>query len=169
MDLRAQLLKEHSKANCLKIVKWVGNSPERFAELFELFLKDEYRVVQLAAWPVSYVIEAHSSLIRKHLPALFKNLERIDTHPSVRRNSIRLMQHIEIPEKYHGVAMNLCFEYISDPKEKAAVKAFSLTVLENLSKQYPEIKPELKAIIEDRWDSETPAFRSRAKKIMALL
>jgi hypothetical protein len=169
MKLREQLLKEHSKANCLKVVRWVGDSPERFAELIKLFLQDEYRVVQLAAWPVSYVIEAHPALIKKHLLPLLKNLDRQDTHPAVRRNTIRLLQHVNIPEKFHGRVMHLCFEYISDPKEKAAVKAFSLTVLENLSRQYPEIKQELKAIIEDRWDSETPAFRSRAKKILKTL
>jgi hypothetical protein len=31
--------------------------------------------------------------------------------------------------------------------------------------QFPEIRQELKTIIEDRWDFETAAFRSRAKKI----
>ncbi|MCG2616572.1 hypothetical protein LZZ85_19895 [Terrimonas sp. NA20] len=169
MKLREQLLREHSRANCLKVVEWVGDSPVRFAELIELFLKDEYRVVQLAAWPISYVVESHPALIRKHLPKIIKNLERKDTHPAVRRNTIRLFQHIDIPEKYQGTVMNLCFEYVCDPTEKAALKAFSLTVLENLSKQYPEIKPELKTIIEERWDTETPAFRSRAKKIMKKL
>lgn len=166
MNLREQLLKEHSKANCTKVVNWVGTSSERFAELIELFLKDEYRVVQLAAWPVSYVVEAHPEMIRKHLPNLIRSLARTDTHPSVRRNTIRLLQHIEIPEKYQGRVMDLCFQYISDPQEKAAVKAFSLTVLENLAKLYPEIKPELKTIIEERWKTETPAFRSRAKKML---
>jgi len=39
-------------------------------------------------------------------------------------------------------------------------------VLENLSKQYPEIKHELKVIIEERWDYETAAFHSRAKRIL---
>ena len=169
MDLREQLLREHSKTNCLKVVKWVGNSPDRFRELIDLFLKDEYRVVQLAAWPVSYVAEAHPELIRKHLPRLIKNLARTDTHPAVRRNTIRLFQHIDIPKKFQGQVMHLCFEYISDPQEKAAVKAFSLTVLENLAELYPEIKPELKTIIEERWNTETPAFRSRAKKILKKL
>lgn len=169
MNLREQLLKEHSKANCLKVVNWVGNSPERFAQLIELFLKDEYRVVQLAAWPVSYVAEAHPELIKKYIPRLVKNLERADTHPAVRRNTIRLFQYIEIPKKYQGQVMNLCFDYISNPQEKAAVKAFSLTVLENLAKLYPDIKTELKTIIEDRIDAETAAFRSRAKKILKML
>ena len=62
--------------------------------------------------------------------------------------------------------MDICFNYIAAPGEAVAIKAFSLTILQNLSKQYPDIKQELKTIIEDRWDSESAAFRSRAKKIM---
>jgi hypothetical protein len=50
--------------------------------------------------------------------------------------------------------------------EAIAVKAFSLTILENLCKTYPEILPEIKTIIEARWEEETPAFRSRAGKIL---
>jgi hypothetical protein len=85
---------------------------------------------------------------------------------SVKRNSVRLMQHIEIPARLHGKVMNICFNYISDPQEKVAIKAFSLTVLQNLCQQYPEIRQELKTIIEDRWEFETVAFRSRARRIL---
>ncbi|MEJ7671786.1 MAG: hypothetical protein WKF59_03550 [Chitinophagaceae bacterium] len=49
MNLRDEILKEHSKAQCNKIVQWVGDSQKRFEELFHLFLTDEYRVVQRAA------------------------------------------------------------------------------------------------------------------------
>jgi hypothetical protein len=38
MDLRQTILAEYSKANCNKIVKWVGSSQKRFSELFNLFL-----------------------------------------------------------------------------------------------------------------------------------
>ena len=62
--------------------------------------------------------------------------------------------------------MNTCFDYIISPTQKAAIKAFSLTLLQNLSKQYPDIKQELKTVIQDRWDFETAAFRSRTKKIL---
>ena len=50
MNLREEILKEHSKTQCNKIVNWIGNSQKRFNELFELFLNDEYRVTQRAAW-----------------------------------------------------------------------------------------------------------------------
>jgi hypothetical protein len=46
------------------------------------------------------------------------------------------------------------------------VKAFSLSILSNLSADYPEIRGELKIIIEEQWEHATPAFRSRAKKIL---
>jgi len=62
--------------------------------------------------------------------------------------------------------MDTCFKYISIPGEAAAVKAFSLTVLEKLSKSYPAIIPEIKLLIEENYDRETAAFKSRAKKFL---
>lgn len=166
MKLREAILKEHSKAQTKKIVKWVGDDQHRFDELFGLFLNDESRVVQRAAWPLSYCVIDHPALIKKHLGKLLKNLEKPDLHDAVKRNTVRLLQDIDIPEKYHGDLMNTCFNYISSPVEKPAIKAFSLTILENLSARYPDIKQELKAVIEDRWEYETAAFRSRARKIL---
>jgi len=166
MNLREELLKEHSKANCTRIVNWIGGSAERFSQLVDLFVNDEYRVVQRAAWPLSYVLEAHPELAEKHLPLLLDNLDKAALVAAVKRNTIRALQTVPIPEKYHGIVMNHCFNYISDPAEKAAVKAFSLTVLENLSKTYPDIRGELKLIIEDAIPNESPAFISRAKKIL---
>jgi hypothetical protein len=169
MTLREQILKEHSKANCNAIVKWIGDSQARFDELFDLFLHDEYRVVQRAAWPLSNVVIVHPKFIQKHFSQMLKNLEKPNLHDAVKRNTVRLLQDIAIPKKFQGQVMNLCFNYISSPDEAAAVKAFSLTILENLSKEYPEIKPELKTIIEDRWNYESAAFHSRARKILKKL
>jgi hypothetical protein len=173
MNLRDTILIAHSKANCTKIVTWVGSNQKRFDELFNLFLKDEYRVVQRAGWPVSYCAMAHPEFMKKNFGKLLKNLKRPGMHEAVKRNTVRLLQDlayrqagIPIPKKYQGEIMSLCFDYISSPTEKIAIKAFSLTVLQNLSKIYPDIKQELVAIINDRWDFETAAFRSRAKKIL---
>jgi len=49
INLRQEILAEHSKAQVDKIKAWVGGSLDRFNELFVLFLHDEYRVVQRAA------------------------------------------------------------------------------------------------------------------------
>ena len=140
MKLREQILKEHSKANCTAIVQWIGDSQQRFDELFALFLNDEQKVVQRAAWPLSYAVIAHPQLIKKHFSKLLKNLQKPKLHDAVKRNTTRLLQDIPIPERFHGQVMNICFDYVSSLNETAAVKAFALIVLDNLSKQYPEIK-----------------------------
>jgi hypothetical protein len=166
MNLRETILAEHSKVQKDKIVKWVGDSQKRFDELFHLFLNDEYRVVQRAAYPLSYCVEKHPSLIKKHFGKLIKNLLKKNLHEAVKRNTVRILEKIEIPEQYHGTVMNICFDFVQSPDEAVAVKVFSLTVLDKLSRKYPDIKQELKTLIEDRWDYETAAFHSRSRKIL---
>lgn len=166
MNLRETILAEHSKSNCACIVEWIGKNQYRFDKLVKLFLTDEYKVVQRAGWPLSEVVLKYPGLIQPHLEKILSYVNKPGLHTAVKRNTIRLLQNIIIPKKYHGKVMTICFDYLLSPDEEIAVKAFSLTVLHNLSKIYPEIKQELKTIIEDRWEFETAAFHSRAKKIL---
>lgn len=166
MDLLKEIEKEHSKTQTEKIVKYVGANKDRFAELMKLFLKGEYRVTQRAAWPMSYCVGNHPELITPYFKQIVPLLEKPGVHDAVKRNIVRLLQYVEIPEKYHGQVMNTCFDLIADVETAVAIKAFSLTILDNLAKIYPEIRAELKLIIEERWEHETAAFRSRAKKIL---
>lgn len=166
MKLREELLKEHSKPQCNKIVEWVGSSQQRFDELFNLFQHDEYRVVQRSAWPVSYCVSAHPNFIEKHLSQTIKNLAKPNIHDAVKRNTVRFLQNIEIPKKYHGEILNICFKYLESPTEPLAVKVFSMSVVGNLAKYYPEIIPELKLIIEDQIPNQTAGFRARARKVL---
>ena len=167
MQLRETILAEHSKAQTNAIIEWVGNYQQRFDELFHLFLTDKYRVVQRAAWPLSYCAIAHPHLVKKHFKELLANLHTPNLPNAVKRNTVRLLQHAEIPEAFRGEVMEICFQYISSPAEAAVVKAFALTILQNLAQHYPEIKDEVKIIIEDRWETESPAFKSRAKKFLS--
>lgn len=166
MDIRAAILKEHTKAQTDKIVAWVGNSQERFDQLFDVFFSGEPPMDQRAAWPLSYCVINHPSLINRHFGSMMKVLDRKKIHDALKRNIFRLMPYVKIPGKYRGPVMDTCFCYISDPQEAAAVKAFALHVLQGLVAEYPEIAGEVKAVIEYRWDNESPAFRSRARKVL---
>lgn len=166
MILLKLIEKEHSKQQCERIVSYIGNDKERFAELVRLFLKGGYRITQRAAWPLSYCVRRHPELIAPYFKPLLDNLARPGIHVAVIRNTMRLLQDVKIPEKYQGRVMNTCFNFIQSPETAIAVKAFSLTVLQHLSRDYPDILPELKLIIEEQWAQAPPAFRSRAKKIL---
>ena len=166
MKLEELLLSGHSKAITMRIVQTVGDSQQRFDELFALFTGTNKLIAQRAAWAISYAAIANPDLVQPHFKKLLDNLESPGLHTAIKRNTIRLLQEVRIPKKYQGRVMDVCFRYITDPAEAVAVKAFAMTVLEKLAAIYPEILNELITIIEERWDMETAAFRSRAKKIL---
>jgi hypothetical protein len=61
MNLVDTLAKEHSKAQCDRIVKYIGNRPDRFDELVQVFLAGPCRLTQRAGWPLSYCVEPYGS------------------------------------------------------------------------------------------------------------
>ena len=167
MNLREAILKEHSKAQGMKIAGWIGDNEKRFALLMNLFLKDEYRVVQRAAWIVSMVADRHPKLLLPHLSAMVKRMEEQNLPVAVKRNVVRVLQNIPIPKKLQGMVMNLCFHFLADPKETVAVRCFSMTVLGNLSKVHPEVKNELTTIVKATLEQKCSAgFHARARKVL---
>jgi hypothetical protein len=166
MNLTEAILREHSKELCNKIVEWVGENRKRFNKLFHLFLNGEYRVTQRAAWPLSYCAIAHPELMKGNYEKLINNLKKPNLHDSIKRNSVRLLQTVGIPEEYEGSIMELCFTYLETPDEAVAIKAFSITLLTNLAKKYPDIIPEIKLLIEEQLPLQSAAFKGRAKLFM---
>jgi hypothetical protein len=166
MDLLKLLREEHSKKQTDRIVRYIGGDKDRFAILIHLFFKGEYRITQRAAWPLSYCVRQHPELINPYYKPLLDNLVQKDIPIAVIRNTVRLLQDVNIPKRYHGRVMSTCFDFVADPETPIAVKAFSLTILSNLSQDYPGIRGELKLIIEEQWEHATPAFRSRARTIL---
>ncbi len=166
MHLKTQLLQAHSKENCNLIVAWVGSNQTRFNELFALFVSNEKHIVQMSSWPLSYCVELYPNLIEKHFASLLKNIKRQEHHEAVKRHTLRMLQFVEIPKKHQGNVMNMCFDFIQDITEKPTTKVFSMVVLENLAKLYPEIKKELCLIIETQMSHESAGFKSKAKRIL---
>lgn len=166
MNLREEILREHSKKQTDKIIRFVGTSQEKFDKLVELFLKGEYRVTQRAGWPLSYIAILHPHLIKKHLKKMLVNLEKPNLHDAVVRNTFRLLQFVEIPESLQGIAADTCFRFFNDKKQPIAIRCFSMTVLANLCKKYPEMKQELKISIEDNLPYASTGFLSRAKRTL---
>ncbi|WP_460766851.1 hypothetical protein [Niabella terrae] len=166
MNIAVLLEQEHSKSATERIVSWIGDHQQRFDQLMELFLNGENRMVQRAAWPLSYCAIQHPELIKKHYGSLLKRLNAPGQPSAVPRNILRLLDQGPLPPKtFHGTLMDKCFYFIEDPNAPIAVKAFSLGILYRLTTIYPEIAPELVLIIDTHFEKSTAAFRSRARKI----
>ena len=166
MDIKQELLKEHSKAQTMKIVNYIGTDTNKFEILMELFFHSETRVVQRASSVMNYVAEHHHEMI---FPYLYKMVENINTsviHDAVKRNTLRIFQFIEIPENLYGKLINICFECMSSHSEAIAIKVFSMTVLSRICYYIPEIKNELRILIEDQLPYGSAGFKNRGNKIL---
>ena len=169
MNIREELLKYQvqSKEQALRIAEFAASSEENFMELMDCFLSKNVKLAQRAAWSVSWAAIKNPEIVRPHVGLLVNQLTKTDIHNAVIRNSIWILQDLEIPAAFHGELLSACFDFIQKRNTPIAVKAFSLNVLFNLSKIYPEIRNELRIIILQNIDYETAAFKSRANKILA--
>jgi len=168
MDIKKELLKEHSKRQTSKVVNYIGKDSKRFNSLIEIFLEGPYRVTQRAAWPLSYCVESHPALIKPHLKSVLKMLDKQDAHVAVKRNILRFLQDIEIPKQFYGTVTDRCFK-LMDPKEPIAVRVFAMTVLANITKEEPDLKKELRIVIEDQLPYASAGYLSRARKVLGEL
>jgi hypothetical protein len=169
MDLKKEILKGHNKVQTNKIVRYVGNDPEKFADLVNVFLAGPYRVTQRAAWPLSYCVENHPEIILPHIKKILDNLKKPEIHDAVKRNTVRLLQFIDIPKRFHGQITELCFHYLTNIKEPVAIRVFAMTVLAHICESHPELKSELRIVIEDNLAYASPAFTSRSRKVLKRL
>ncbi|MEQ6118433.1 hypothetical protein [Reichenbachiella sp. MALMAid0571] len=168
MNIQEQLLVEHSKANALYIAKYIGNDQGKFTELVDLFLGDDYRITQRAGHALSTAFDAYPELIEPHIDKIITNLQN-DVNDAVKRNTLRVLQNKTIPEAQEGFLATKCFDYLLSSKEPVAIKVFAMTVLANLCVKYPDLKNELKTIVEDLMQSGTPGIISRGTSVLKKL
>ncbi|RYZ48622.1 MAG: hypothetical protein EOP49_18240 [Sphingobacteriales bacterium] len=167
MNLREALQEHYTKMQIKTMAQWVGNEPGRISELLHILQHDEYRIAQRAASVVSEVATAYPEQVQPYVPALVAKLDDKQAHIAVKRNIYRILQFLQLPEAVHGDLMNHCFDSLANPKEALAVRAFSMSILARLVKDYPEIGNELKLIIDDVLQHEAaPSFKARAKMVL---
>jgi len=166
MDLKEAILKEHSKTQALLIRDYIGDNQALFDELMTHFFSNEYRVTQRAAWVMTHCTEKRPHLINPHLEKMVYNLKAEKIHVAVKRNTVRLLQNVAIPEDLMGTVADCCFNFLANPNETVAVRIFSMSILYELCKKEPDLAGELKLIIEEFMPHGTAGFKSRGKKVL---
>ncbi|MEP7127537.1 MAG: hypothetical protein ABI729_01660 [Chitinophagales bacterium] len=168
MHLQEEILKEHLKKQTDKIAAWVCKDKVRFKELMHLFFHGEYRVVQRGAWIVKQVAVQKPEWIRPYLKKMFLYC-RQPVHDAVKRNVMNIMQFQILPASLQGIAATICFDFLATPELPVAIKVFSMTVLYNITLQQPDLRHELKTVLEEQMEYSKPAFKSRGKKVLRQL
>jgi len=129
---------------------------------------DNYKVPQRAAHTVSLMFDRNQQIVLPYMNRLIISVLNPELTSSLKRNILRILQSMEIPENFLGEIYEACYGFLINPKEEIAIRAFAITVLYNISEKYPELKPELAATIESVLSEPgcSPGVQSRAKKAL---
>lgn len=166
MDLEVEILREHSKRQALRVAAWAGRDPRRFRRLVQLFLRVEPVVTQRAAWALGLCANEHPALVTPHLRALVQKMQEPGVHDAVKRNVVRILQTADIPQELLGTVATVCFDFLSSPSAPIAVRAYSMTVLARIAGREPDLRRELRLVIEQQLPYGSPGIRAHARKVL---
>ena len=170
MNLHDALQSEHSKAQTLKITVYIGGSRKRFGELIEILVGDDRKLAQRAAWVVSHCAEANPSAVQPYLRVLLENLERPNLHDAIKRNTMKGVAALKLPDDLAGLAAGIAFDLLGSPTEAVATKVYAMSVLEPLCQREPVLADELRLHIEHQLSASSPAaFRVRSRDVLKRL
>jgi hypothetical protein len=165
MDIEQALMKEHSKAQTVKIARWIGTDPERMAEFLKVFLHGDELVTQRGAWVLGTLGDMHPDMLRPHLRMLIKKMREQGVHDAVKRNIVRYLSSIEIPPALLGTVVSVCFKYLEDPREAVAIKVHAMTVLAEVCKKEPDLERELRLIVAQQLATAEGAYCARVRML----
>jgi hypothetical protein len=161
--------KDFSAAQKKKAVSHIGSNASRFRVVIEEFFKGPYRYTQLIAGALEEAVKRHPELLLPYLKRFLVQLDQKGNYPAMTRNILRMLQHIDIPASFQARAVNSALRIMQDPAELVAAKVFAMTVMANIATRQPELKNEVRSVIESQYPYSTPAFRSRARRVLKAL
>lgn len=167
--LKNKLQEGHNKEICDEVLTYIGDDKKKVDALVNIVGSSDKKLSQRASWVLGYVGERSHYHLIPHLSKLLEWMVEPNRHPAIRRNITRALQYVHLPEDLHGTVMDTCFRFLEDPKEAAAVKAFSISILENLWYEYPEIGDELRTVLTTLMEDALPSFKVRARRLLSLL
>ena len=159
MDIRTELLREHSARQTRRLTDYACSHPRCLAQLLQAFWYGEPRERQLAADVLGWVGERKPKWLVPHLPGLLAAAARptADPHPAVRRGVVRALQFVPVPEEWQALAFDTCLALLSAPREPVAVRVYALTAAARLAAPHPELAAEVIAAAERALNSCTSA------------
>lgn len=172
MNYRDQLLSEHSRANADLVLNHVLKDRKRVAKLMEVFLGEEYRSVQRSAMVVGNLGRLQPAWLQPWYGKMIA-AAKDPQHDAVVRNVMRYFSEIsldQIGEEDQGELLELALRLTESQLQPVAIRVFSMTVAANFCQLYPELKDELRGIIElTIAEGATAGFRSRGNKLLKKL
>lgn len=152
------------------LVTDIGNNKNKFAEMMELALRDEYPLSMRAARVIALCVENNNSLIEPHLQKIIDVLDKIGIE-GVKRSFLKIFAEVRLNlnEDMLGILTDRSFAWLANPKEAIAIRYYAIDILIKVVELYPEIKVELSDCLHTLLENDTAALQAKSRKAIKYL
>jgi hypothetical protein len=148
----------------------IGDNEELFDEAMELMLKDKHPMSMRAGRVAYFVCKKHPNLAKPYFRKM-ANILPVAKVDGAKRciQKILIETPYELPEDIVGELTDVSFSFIEDPKQSIAVRAFAIDIILKILKIYPEMKPELIAVLETIKDDSSVGIKNKCRRLIKKL
>ena len=173
----------HSKEKRANGTKLVFKNPTLIPKLFKIANEVDTSISYRAMWLLEFVCREDLKQILPYLNTFTETNTKIYLHPSV-RPAAKICEYLiteyyqkktipNLSEKLTKVTrekiVTSCFDWLIDPNMKVAAKAYCMTSLYLLGKEFEWIHPELKLILEQSYAEGSAAYKARSRMVLKKL
>jgi hypothetical protein len=169
MDLKS-LLPDTSRQVAEIAARFIIEKPEYFEQMMEMALGDERKMAMRGSRVIYSIYGLKPELVEPYKINIihrFKDLK----HEASKRNLLRLYigSTKQLDEECLGILLEHCFTYLECSSTEIAVKVYSLEIILEVAQYIPELKAELRNIIELQYSTASAAFQARAIRMLKKL
>ena len=130
-------------------------------------LRENNKIALRFLWLLTDIAEVDKKIVQKELVYLFRLSQTLDLRIEASFANYWLI--CGVPEETEGECIDHLFKWLQSPEMNVTTKSRSLFVLFKLTEKYPELRNELKVVVEDQMDLHTADFQKRARKVLGML
>lgn len=163
-QLSISLKEENTDENRRKWAEHILKNQIPILDLVELIKLDK-PVSMRFIWLIGVLCELKPEIVKPAIPYFFsvKNDVKFSNYD---RSLAKMFSLCGIPKELEAEAVDMLFNWILDPAILVSTKNYSVDALLKFSENYPEIKNELKIVIEDQLSKNSVSFDKHAKRIL---
>ena len=164
-DFLQQLFAGRQKEEALALLQ---KQPGEISTLLRYVTVPDEKLAWRAAWIIDHLNQQAPQLIKPHLSRLCTILKTTSFN-GVRRSLMKVLVTNPSPVNEDGLLVDLCFNWMVNPKIPTAVRAHAMKLVYNLLPIYPDLRGEFKTSLEVALEEEAKGVQSCARNLLAKL
>lgn len=171
----------HSRTMRMEMARFILQHPQLVNSLLEIAFQNDDPVSARACWVLEYTARQDLRYLDTHLDQWVSGLSGLHLDSSIRPMAkicelLVLEYYGQAPDtgpsclvpKHLELMVSVCFDWLIGP-HKVAPKAYSMTSLYHLGKDYDWVYAELQLLLENEYSNGSAAFKARARQILSKL